>query len=209
MPHPPEFPTSPPPVKRFQPVHRPFTKQAAITPTEKPRIHCDRSRHPPYRNTPYRRKTDTSVQNLFPVAATGRQTIRNSPLPLPISRTRKPAKTGTRRTGPLTGPDSSETLPACPGPFPSAGLPVIMDTAPGQPLFFRDYANRPVSPIQTPCRHRPDRIRTPAPSRRSERAKPLRHDRYGKKRSPFGHTKAGFRNTGFTGRRRDPAPFPT
>lgn len=56
---------------------------------------------------------------------------------------------------PPTGPDSSETLPACPVPFPSAGLPVIMDTAPGQPLFFRDYANRPVSPIQTPCRHRP------------------------------------------------------
>ena len=55
---------------------------------------------PPYRNTPYRRKTDTSVQNLFPIAATGRQTIRNSPLPLPISSTRKPAKTGTRRTGP-------------------------------------------------------------------------------------------------------------
>ena len=47
MPHPPEFPASPPPVKRFQPVHRPFTKQAAIAPTEKPRIHCNRSRHPP------------------------------------------------------------------------------------------------------------------------------------------------------------------
>lgn len=55
---------------------------------------------PPYRNTPYRRKTDTSAQDPFPVAATGRQTIRNSPLPLPISRTRKPAKTGTRRAAP-------------------------------------------------------------------------------------------------------------
>jgi hypothetical protein len=161
-PYPPEFPASPLPVKRFQPAHRPFTKQAAIATTEKPRIHCDRTRHPPIPRPSCRRKTDTSAQNPFQVASYRPANCSQRP-PFPCQ---FPAHGNRQRSAPAgqssTGLDSSETLPACPRPFPSAGLPVIMDTAPGQPLFFRDYANRPVSPIQTPCRHRPDRLRTPA-----------------------------------------------
>ncbi len=78
-PYPPEFPASPLPVKRFQPAHRPFTKQAAILPTKNGYIRAE------------------SLPGCQPPA--GKPFV-TAALPLPISRTRKPAKTGTRRAAP-------------------------------------------------------------------------------------------------------------